>query len=451
MEALRTSSYIIPIRLENENEKYMLIHGYTGAIDIVEETLFKKLKDYSISTIFTDNTKQTLISRGYLTSKSQEEEYDYVARLAKALHQKNKILYKYFTWIVTYNCNFRCPYCFECRDIKDNEKQISFTKEMADRAYQAMEKIEPRKELRNTVITLYGGEPLLKENKEIVGYIVQEGCKRGYKFMAITNGYDLDCFMDLLSPEKIYKVQITIDGTKEIHNQKRIHVQDHNTFDKILSNIKLVQNKDVQVVVRVNTDNQNVNDFLKLNILFEEQGFTQNKNFRIYSALLRNNTNISLNEKKSLDFLSSSSFLNKHKEMGTISMCADYGTFQKIYNAISKGKPISFCSVFCSSQSGAYVLDPLGHIYPCWETIGEKEFQIGEYLTEQINWDKEKTQKWQKQNISSSDKCKHCKYALFCGGGCIAHTTNNENTHCSYFYTMFKNIANRAYERFTNI
>ena len=30
---LRMSSYTIPVKLENEDGKYMLIHGYTGAID----------------------------------------------------------------------------------------------------------------------------------------------------------------------------------------------------------------------------------------------------------------------------------------------------------------------------------------------------------------------------------------------------------------------------------
>lgn len=35
MENLRTSSYMIPVKLEKEEGKYMLIHGYTGAIDIV--------------------------------------------------------------------------------------------------------------------------------------------------------------------------------------------------------------------------------------------------------------------------------------------------------------------------------------------------------------------------------------------------------------------------------
>lgn len=30
METLRTSSYLIPVKLESEAGKYMLIHGYTG-------------------------------------------------------------------------------------------------------------------------------------------------------------------------------------------------------------------------------------------------------------------------------------------------------------------------------------------------------------------------------------------------------------------------------------
>lgn len=45
MENLRVSSYIIPVKLENENGKYMLLHGYTGAIDIVDEDLAIYLRE----------------------------------------------------------------------------------------------------------------------------------------------------------------------------------------------------------------------------------------------------------------------------------------------------------------------------------------------------------------------------------------------------------------------
>lgn len=39
MESFRKSSYIIPIRLEGVDNKYLLIHGYTGAIDVVDSNL----------------------------------------------------------------------------------------------------------------------------------------------------------------------------------------------------------------------------------------------------------------------------------------------------------------------------------------------------------------------------------------------------------------------------
>lgn len=44
---LRMSSYTIPVKLEDEEGKYMLIHGYTGAIDIVSEELLDRVSSLS--------------------------------------------------------------------------------------------------------------------------------------------------------------------------------------------------------------------------------------------------------------------------------------------------------------------------------------------------------------------------------------------------------------------
>ena len=129
-----------------------------------------------------------------------------------------------------------------------------------------MEQIQPHKELRSSILTLYGGEPLLAENKEIVNYIVEEGVKRGYKFNAITNGYELEHYLDLLSPTKICKLQITIDGPKAIHDTRRIHYKDYGTFDKIIHNISMALKKNIKVSVRMNTDNHNVDKFSKHSI-----------------------------------------------------------------------------------------------------------------------------------------------------------------------------------------
>lgn len=84
MEKLRISSYVIPIKLEDEINKYMLMHGYTGAIDIVGEEVVTKLLHHQGQfidlTSFDEEIGEYLIKRGYLTTKSENEEYEYVKR-----------------------------------------------------------------------------------------------------------------------------------------------------------------------------------------------------------------------------------------------------------------------------------------------------------------------------------------------------------------------------------
>ena len=301
MENLRMSNYTIPIQLKNEENKYVLIHGYTGAMDVVTKSLYDKLKMISTSSNnLSSELLQTLIKRGYITTKTIEEEYAYVARIAKALHKESDILNTSFTWVVTYNCNFRCPYCFEGREKKDSGDKIVFTEKQVDIAYHALELIQPHKELRNNVITLYGGEPLLAENKSLITYIVNEGRKRGYRFIAVTNGYELDCFQDLLCDDGIYRVQVTIDGPKYIHNQRRIHYRDNNTFDKIIDNIKLALDKGIRVVVRMNSDGRNIEHYLELKSYLETRKFFTYSNFYIYVARLRDYYDISSFERENI-------------------------------------------------------------------------------------------------------------------------------------------------------
>lgn len=73
METLRASSYIIPVKLESEEGKYMLIHGYTGAMDIVDSELKSDIfssNQFNKETFpFADVFFELLKSRGYLTTQ----------------------------------------------------------------------------------------------------------------------------------------------------------------------------------------------------------------------------------------------------------------------------------------------------------------------------------------------------------------------------------------------
>lgn len=445
---MRKSSYIIPVRLETVDDKYMLIHGYTGAMDIVPGDMLSKIDNCDIGE-FSDDMVMALRKRGYLTDKTKEEEYAYVERLANALFKKNRMLYSYFTFVVTYNCNFRCPYCYERRDTKDGKHKIVFTPEMVDLAYKTMNDIQPVEKLRYKIITLYGGEPLLAENRDIVAYIINEGVKRGYRFSAVTNGYELDSFVDFLDKDKITSVQITIDGPRESHDKRRIHYTGHGTFDKVVDNVLVALAKGIGVSVRMNTDGHNMNELEELKRFFEDKGFFSYKTFKFYSAPIKDNDSMSGAEHETLNLVSGSSFVKQHKLHHTEQQCQDFGVTKRILDAVKDKKPISFGSVFCAAQSNGYLLDPLGRIYPCWETVNKEEHILGTYLGGEINWNDDVVNRWRSSNINANTQCLRCRYALLCKGGCPFHRLGNKTNkaHCSFFRDVFNVAVNNVYKK----
>lgn len=436
------SSYTIAVKLDNEPDEIFLIHGYTGAIDLIATSIVLFLEEHETfekSEIpCSEATQHALEKRGYITQKTAEEEHSYVHHMAEVLFKKENLLNNSFTFAVTYDCNFRCPYCFEKGIQKD---KTTFTKEMTDKAYQAIMQIAPNEKFRSKTISLYGGEPLLKENKEAVSYIVQKGKEFGFKFFAVTNGYDLDCYEDLLSPDKISGVQITIDGLLERHNSRRIHYQGYPTFDKIVDNIGLALRKGINVAIRVNTDADNISDLQGLQSIFTKLHYTESESFFMESALLKNYSD---KVDGSYQYLSQKDFFMEYKKLGLKYNCQDYGTFRKIASAIQIGKPLSFRSTYCGAQSGGYVLDPFGNIYACWETVNNKLHCLGNYsVAENIIWNQTVLNAWRKTYIMDRCTCQKCKYALICSGGCAAQSLNNY--HCAKMEDVVQYAVNRTY------
>lgn len=449
----RKSSYTIAVRVDEERKQHILVHGYTGAIDIIDI----EIKDYldKNKTITVDNFPfpkelfEKLVNRGYITVKSKEEEQNYVKAVAKVLHKRNKHYPKIYTLLVTYDCNFQCPYCFE-KDVmqKNNENiHLVMSKKMADYAFEAMLKIEPEERLRYKVINLFGGEPLLKENKEIIKYIVEKGKEYGFAFGITSNGYDLSHFEDLLKEGYIQSIQVTIDGTKTIHDSRRVHSIYGKSFDKIIDNIKMALSNGVTIGVRINVDNGNLGEFIKLDNFFKEEGLFSFDKFSAYAEYISGEVNFSpesyLNKKETdvnyKDFLSL--FIDSDMKI-----TYKHSVYNKLRNAIHKKIALQLTSCHCSAQSNSYIFDPFGNIYSCLEVVGNKKEVIGNY-TNGIIWTKEKD-KWFNRNISIINKCDKCKYALICGGGCFAKALEegkDMESYCENFPIVFKYFVRKIY------
>jgi uncharacterized protein len=154
-------------------------------------------------------------------------------------------------------CNFRCVYCYE------NFARDTMEKWVREAILQLVERRVPY--LNSMQLAWFGGEPLLglEAMREIAPACVELTEKHGvaYSSNITTNAYLMtpDVFADLLR-WKISSYQITIDGTAEAHDKKRVLKGGGPSFAVIYENLKAMrafQDK-FSVHVRINFDRENL-------------------------------------------------------------------------------------------------------------------------------------------------------------------------------------------------
>lgn len=473
--SLRTSDYTIYVRLP-ESREFLLVHGYTGAIDLVQPNVVEFLKNYGKSrkrdkphqkASVSEETVETLKQRGYLTEKTREEERARVKELAEALHKHQLKAGKGFLFIPAYDCNFNCTYCYEgaiSRNGTGWTKEV-MTKEMVDAAYDAIRALEPNVE-RCKRITLYGGEPLLAKNYETVSYILEQGLQGGHTFGAITNGYELHHYLEFIGKGKIEFLQITLDGPPEVHNQTRKLQDGAGTFDRIAANISSALAAQARVGVRVNTDHRNVGSLQRLINTIKANGWVEAKNFSIYAAPTHTGGRVSGHDPRRTlpqgcgdasavfrrnEFVRT--ILQEKERDGSLRVIGDndFGIKRMIKTVLAKGSLMPFKSIFCGANTGMFIFDPRGDLYTCWEFIGQEHGKVGRYWPE---WsiDEAMLAQWRARPVSSIPKCSACKYALFCGGGCEAFAYEKYgcflSSYCDDYPTMFAKFVPFAYKEF---
>ncbi len=397
---LHTSVYTVYGGRESADH-FLIAHGYTGAIDLVQSKVVTFLRENSQASFRTnkssvrlnDDTLSLLQRRGYLTQRDESQEREYVWNFAQTMHGRNSRLSS-FLFFVAYDCNFSCPYCFE-RHLSGSGKGWSrkvMTRAQVDTAYAAMSAIRPSRSMHDNQITLIGGEPLLPGNLDIVSYIVEKGVTAGYVFGAVTNGYSLDDYAHILRPGMIQFLQVTFEGPREAHDRLRRHKFAGDTFNRILGNIDLALSHNVTVCVRINFAESGQVGLRALEREFFARGWTETGRFRWYLATFAR---------------------SEHRDgVGEI----DFDLRRRIRASMRGSAVTPLRSDFCGATNGMVIFDSYGDMYGCFETVGMPAYRIGTYawsfaIDSGRSWD------WWKSNLTYR-RCFECKYLLFCGGGC---------------------------------
>lgn len=414
---------LIDIDLKHNDHKHLLINGNNGLADLVSPEEYRFIAKWNtgncLSLAESENPLlySKLLEREYIVSDAYDED-DIRMTICKAIKQRNKIKTEKFCrvhFLLTYACNFACPYCYE----QHHRSNSTLSFEQVDRIF----------EIHNhklSDIGFFGGEPLLPGNRDVIKYIISKAPDATYSIT--TNGYYLKDYIDILKHINIVSLQITLDGNREQHDRTRMLANGNGTFDTTIESIKLSLQQGFPTTVRMNATIDNIQACLETKKYIENQNWgNRNLWFNIQPVFqLTHNEHKQLYSKLFIDDVTA---VNKNTILKHLPPISNF-----LYNNVPLRPVIKACDAECYYR----FYDPEGNIYSCIASVGDKRKRIGTYWPTLLY----EENSFLTRDITTIPKCKTCKYALLCGGGC-ANAINPENSimETPNCYTMMYDIS----------
>jgi uncharacterized protein len=292
-------------------------------------------------------------------------------------------------------------------------------------------------------LTLYGGEPLVEATETIVPYIIEQARARNFRRRAITNGVELHRFAQVLGPDGLQTVQVTLDGPREIHNRVRRGPSHPHTYDAILDNVALALDHGVEVLLRIHVDRGSIIYIQQIAEDLDRRGLGTSENLHVYAAgrHLWHRGDVIPRDPEMSPGQIDEALAQYLPEPGRPAYFRPRGAgiAKKLSTYIKHGVEALLLDVVgCSASTSLYVFDPLGAIYPCYDVSGNLREQIGSYSAEGIVLN-ERSHAWWSRSLSDIPECVDCKYVLFDRGGCPAAATELGCSPASNFCGSYEN------------
>jgi len=425
--------------------KKLMINSLNGAIDKIDDDTFKIISRWKGCEEIIPNCEaevalfDNLKSRGYLV-QSYNEELEKKNKILQALrgrHDKSKINNGNIMFIMTYDCNFRCSYCFESTEISEDvascgqnsskarDKISVMTPKLIDAAFELA-----GSDLKS--VGLFGGEPLLPKTRSAIEYIASKAHNKSFNI--ITNGYYLEEFIDILSGLTISQIMVTLDGMEETHNLRRYLGNGKPTYNKIMAGIKLCLKNNIAICIRMNLDKSNCDEakILKSQLIDEFSDYKDLLSFELSPMI-----GASYDERNQMF----AGFYSEEGKFPAEEMQRNnrmLGKFTPIVNAITAGANPRPVYSFCYAHDNGLLVDPLGNIFPCLLAVGIDDLAIGKYYPEIDFYEKS----IRHRNIETIPECRDCVYSLLCGGGCPVAFSDYKNLFRPECFSIKNDIHN---------
>lgn len=311
------------------------------------------------------------------------------------------------TIVPSYNCNLACPYCLQGSGKLVKKMSIDDIDAILKFISVKVEDNDEELPIKHLSLSLYGGEAMM--NKKEITYFCEESGKIA-KRNKISTDYQMttnltlldDSMIDLIEKFKI-NVQVTLDGTREQHNKRRIKHNGEGTYDIIIENLsKLVKrNLKNQITIRINIDSENISEAEK--IFNEASKFSDD----VYFGFLQSFNGYNDGYKEQCISEDHQSLIVS-KKFNDILSSRNY----MIPQSFGKKSP---CSICCRNK---FYFDCNLDVYKCELLLNQPECRIGTLKRDGTIEIEGAYYEQMSFSPFEFEKCKKCKLLPICAGGC---------------------------------
>jgi uncharacterized protein len=304
----------------------------------------------------------------------------------------------------TLACNMACPYCYEGnKSGKMTPEIVDSIVGFVDKRAQTLEKVD---------INWYGGEPLLAMDviETLSHRLIDLGKEKQYNYTSsiVSNGYLLNKeIVDRLVALKVSVCQVTLDGPARLHNVKRPLKNGKESFQTIVDNIRYACTK-MLISVRINIDKTfDTPVIAELLAELKQAGIQQRIAVNFGQIESSSATCAAVAEAcyEVADF--------SQVEIGFYRQLLDDGfRIEKLPSPTA-----AFCMAY---QINAFVIDPEGYLYRCWNYVGDHEKAMGN-IRDAVNYEDPNFTRLFAFDPFADELCSECDILPLCMGGCPAN------------------------------
>lgn len=417
---------------KSEKYGYLLFNTMSLAFIRINEQdidMWKKLRETPDS--YTNFQNYDFLIKARILVDNQEDDLNvYLADVLKNRYNSSDMA---LTILPTRGCNFGCIYCYE------QDRPNVLMNEQTEKAI--VKFVCSNSNLKRLSVVWYGGEPLLNFDSMVRLTKMFKQLNIEYSAKIVSNGYLLTKEKaDLMKDLAIRNIQITFDGSEEIHNQRRFLLGGQPTYRKIMDNLKylLSINKEITIDIRTNIDRRNKDDYNKFYQDFKSE--INDKRVTMYPGFV---SDLLSSECVSPEFNISE---GGYKAQFILDIFDKYGI--EIKSFLPKYRRHSCVA----SKYFAFVIGPEGELYKCWRMVGNQKEAIGN-----VNDGSLDMVKFSKYLIGADytldSKCLQCEFITLCGGGCPLVRMRNKYekislNHCCPEKTHMEQLMELRYEMF---